>query len=479
MASKMIWKIPYPKLPLFCGAIALAALQTIRAEFRDWESSDGRKTLAEFVKLDGDTIHLKLANGKIGKVEISKLSEVDQEFVRNLEKPPAKQPESTPEVSPVKKPEGKIEWPNDAGMEIPEDVLKPFVYPEGSARKFGDEYWSPEGKQIWKDAQFRGNGLKFHNGFAKTQTSMNLSNSKPGLVNTDGVFVIGGTSTKALPEGTVGIGDHGDNGLTAFGQKVGNEVLWGYMDIDGKVVLEPKWQSAGRFSQGLAAVSETTSGPVYLQGLKANGILLAGKYKYINEKGEVVVPGDFQMAMPFGNDGLAAVWMPPEDETKKAAEAWAFVRKDGSILVLGTFLNQLAEFRNGRLVTADSIYNTEGEKIFSAPDKFALFDAPDDSGVCILKSLLSGFPHRLVDRKSGQCYGPLLNYKAIHMFSEGLACFSPDGKKYGYIDRSGKIVIEPRFSSSSNFESGCISVRDPETGKIEYRNKKGELFKEG
>lgn len=459
---------------LFLATVSLS-LPSVDAEGRIWESADGRKIEAAFVKLEAGIVHLKLGNDKIGKVEISKLSEADQVFLRNLNKQPTKNHEITPPAEP----ETKVEWPNDAGMEIPPDLLQPLSHPPGTARKIGDEYWTPDGQQIWKDATFDGNGLTFFGDYAKAQTSRKLGQANYGLVNLEGVFVLGGDSAKPLPEGTIWIGDPGDDGLTAFSRKTGDEDLWGYMDQDGKVVLEPKWQSAGRFSEGLAAVSETKTKLVQLSA-GSREILFAGKYNYIDAKGETIIPGDFHVARPFGKDGLAAVWLPPEDETKPSGEAWAFIRKEGSVFVPGEVLGRLAEFRDGRLVTSDAIYDAEGRKIFSAPDNFRLVDANDDSGVCLLIGSYKR-PHRLVHRKSGKCYGPELRYDLglSTGFSEGFACVgSLEGKIYGYIDRSGNMAIEPQFRSFSTFDGGYFSVANRETTKIEYWNSKGKLFKE-
>jgi hypothetical protein len=33
-------------------------------------------------------------------------------------------------------------------------------------------------------------------------------------------------------------------------------------------------------------------------------------------------------------------------------------------------------------------------------------------------------------------------------FSEGLACVTPDGKKYGYIDKTGQFVITPQYEGN-------------------------------
>lgn len=55
-------------------------------------------------------------------------------------------------------------------------------------------------------------------------------------------------------------------------------------------------------------------------------------------------------------------------------------------------------------------------------------------------------------------------YKQIGFFSEGLAAVSEGSDKYtakfGYIDRTGKMVIEPKFASKSAFNDGLAAAKE-------------------
>lgn len=62
----------------------------------------------------------------------------------------------------------------------------------------------------------------------------------------------------------------------------------GFRDLDGNIVIEPKYESAEMFAEGLSAVTLAKDG-------------LTG---YINTKGEMVIPPTFEYAGSFGN-GLA------------------------------------------------------------------------------------------------------------------------------------------------------------------------------
>lgn len=51
----------------------------------------------------------------------------------------------------------------------------------------------------------------------------------------------------------------------------------------------------------------------------------------------------------------------------------------------------------------------------------------------------------------------ITKYKTAEKFSEGLAAVS-DGRLWGYIDKTGKCVIEPRFVYAGNFKNGRAEV---------------------
>lgn len=68
----------------------------------------------------------------------------------------------------------------------------------------------------------------------------------------------------------------------------GEDSLYGYMDTNGKVEIEPQFECAYVFSNGLARVR------------------MDGEYGYINEKGEVVIPAIYLDGTSF-SDGYAFV----------------------------------------------------------------------------------------------------------------------------------------------------------------------------
>lgn len=69
--------------------------------------------------------------------------------------------------------------------------------------------------------------------------------------------------------------------------KVGEQ--WGFISTEGEMVIEPQFESALSFSNGLAAVQQD------------------GKWGYINLDGEFKIPPQFESAMPFSESGTAPV----------------------------------------------------------------------------------------------------------------------------------------------------------------------------
>jgi len=65
-------------------------------------------------------------------------------------------------------------------------------------------------------------------------------------------------------------------------------------------------------------------------------------------------------------------------------------------------------------------------------------------------------------------------------FSEGLALVSIEDEgigKYGYIDKTGKIIINPQFDDAESFSEGLAAVRigDYRTGKYGYIDRTGKI----
>ena len=64
---------------------------------------------------------------------------------------------------------------------------------------------------------------------------------------------------------------------------------YGFIDGSGKIVIQPQFEQASGFSEGLAAVQ------------------MGGKWGYIDPRGRLAISPQFDLADPFSDNGLAVV----------------------------------------------------------------------------------------------------------------------------------------------------------------------------
>lgn len=70
-----------------------------------------------------------------------------------------------------------------------------------------------------------------------------------------------------------------------------NSDLWGYIDKQTNWIVKPQFCMAGRFSEGLAAV--------YIGGISLDSGCRGGKWGFINTKGKIVIPAQFDRVWAF------------------------------------------------------------------------------------------------------------------------------------------------------------------------------------
>ena len=74
--------------------------------------------------------------------------------------------------------------------------------------------------------------------------------------------------------------------------------------------------------------------------------------------------------------------------------------------------------------------------------------------------------------KTGKVVSPC-RWMHIENFSEGLASVEDDNGKYGFIDKTGKVVIPCKWDGAGNFHEGLAWVID-DNGKYGFIDKTGE-----
>ena len=261
----------------------------------------------------------------------------------------------------------------------------------------------------------------------------------------------------------------------------------GYIDETGKFAINPQFQFATRFSEGLAAVQlgdkmgfiDKTGKFVINPQFEASGILMGafssfsegfalinigGKYGFIDRMGKIAINPQFESAMPFF-EGLTAVRM---------GGKWGFADKEGKIVInpqfesATPFVNGLAAIQMGKQwgyidKTGKIIINPQFD--FAAPfssEGIALVFLTGKAGYIDKQGKYLVNPQFSVP---GNIRGEDLVFWALTItndlsrlsFSEGLALANIgdssqfEKTNFGYVDKSGKITINPQFKLAFPF----------------------------
>lgn len=203
------------------------------------------------------------------------------------------------------------------------------------------------------------------------------------------------------------------------GEALADNSRWGFIDTSGKVVIPP-------FIEELP--SSTTEEDDFHDGL---AVIQANSIKgFMDKTGKVMIPPKFSYVYPF-SEGVAAV------ATDKKGDQWGFINKSGELVFewASLFAEGLAPVN--RTHSCGYI---------------------DHSGTLVLKPPLSEG-----EKDCATVWG---------QFAEDLARWK-FGTKYGFIDRTGKTVVEPRFDLTFDFAEGLATVSVE--GKWGYIDKTGSM----
>ena len=224
----------------------------------------------------------------------------------------------------------------------------------------------------------------------------------------------------------------------------------GFIDRDGKIVIEPAFEKAYPFSDGLAAVRKR------------------GAWGFIDTQGRVVIEPQFVSVGPF-SDGLAIF------EDKRRANKKGYIDKFGKVVIEPRF-DAAADFRNG--VAKVGFATLRGKLLSWFADIGVECDSKfiDRTGEIVPEPppqhFATGDPGELIPFRKGHSAGYLNaqgevviapQFEVASAFSEGLACVGKRGL-FGYIDTRGEWVISPRFQHVNGFSDGLAGVPLGENG---------------
>ncbi len=264
----------------------------------------------------------------------------------------------------------------------------------------------------------------------------------------------------------------------------------GYIDENGKYVINPQFEFAGRFSDSLAAVASggkvgyidktgkyainpqfelMQSGPANLTTLSLNTfseglaqVKIGEKIGFIDKTGKIIINPQFDNAFPFF-DGLSAT---------QIGSKWGFVDKEGKIVINPQFDNA-QPFINGLaavIIGGKCGYVDKTGKIVINPQFDQGYPFSDNGLARVWTGGKTGF----IDREGKYVINPqfgglgsdydvrvLMIFTSdiqLLSFSEGFAPVKVGDKDAGFIDETGKIVINPQFNFASPFYGGLAIV---------------------
>lgn len=253
---------------------------------------------------------------------------------------------------------------------------------------------------------------------------------------------------------------------------------WGYINQNGKIVIEPEFEAARPFSEGLAIVyldgahgyiksdGVFAIAPEYIEVNPFSGGLAAvkpqkklfsfaigkGNYTYINRLGKKVIEGDFYNPQPF-SDNRAAVMF-------KKSGKYAYIDEKGNRITEAKF-DRAFPFAGGVAVGGikggnDFLIDKNGNTIKEFHD-IKIKNGFSDGLALVFADNRHGF----INTK-GELVIPL-KLGVANSFSEGMAAVEHAHRgKYGFINKQGDFVIEPVYLSARNFYYGLAAVETTE-----------------
>lgn len=189
---------------------------------------------------------------------------------------------------------------------------------------------------------------------------------------------------------------------------------------------------------------------------------LPAKYGFIGKSGDFVIPAKYDRAHVF-SEGLAAV---SEDGL------YGYVNTEGRMVIP-------PQFEEARIFS-EGLATVKMDKVYSLIDRSGKIPQPEYRGTGDIGPFKEGIARRgsgsgFVDRRLKKVAG---GFDYVCNFSEGLACvYSIDRHPgYGYINTSGRFVLEPRyeFDDAWEFSEGLAAMQTPDC-KYGFIDKSGEF----
>lgn len=259
---------------------------------------------------------------------------------------------------------------------------------------------------------------------------------------------------------------------------------WGYVDKDGKFVINPQFKQAYTFAEDLALIQNSE-----------------GKYGFIDEQGKLTIPAVYKDATSF-SEGLAAVVKENQkiefidksgktilnlDANIETAQGFSeglalvelngkksYIDKTGKVVITNRFDNAY-NFSEGFALIRQKVKEDDKYGYIDKTGKIVITPQFDDANFFFENraSIKVDKKYGFIDKTGKIVISP--QFDEVTIFSQNLAAVK-QGDLWGFIDKEGKFVINPQFKSVYNFNSaGLCPVKSTTNDKWGFINKDGKM----
>lgn len=304
-------------------------------------------------------------------------------------------------------------------------------------------------------------------GFSESRLPLRReSKGKIGYIDKTGTFVINPQFDEARPF------SEGLAGVCWYQEPVTKspERRCGYIDSQGNLVIKPRFAYVRSFQNGLAVVQtpENKLGHEARLGVidREGNYLVEPNLDFVNLKDRYAVANPElkeRDSTPFYS-GLLRVRVPDSEFSLHGSDdgipddifgpgKWGYVRKTGGYVIKPRFR---------------SATNFSEERAVVEIDKNDAGYSPAWRG----KTVLIDTTGNIINTR-GQNPEPILSWTTTPPFKEGITLAQASNKRYGFINRDGRWAIRPVFSEIRNFSEGFAAAKDAENHKWGYINQQG------
>lgn len=267
--------------------------------------------------------------------------------------------------------------------------------------------------------------------------------------------------------------------------KVGDK--WGYINAQGAITIQPRWKSNDGwvpavmpFHEGFAVVTEYAG-----WGVLDDSNYWTYNCGYINRKGEYVVPPRLRQSCGDVKDGLAIIAMDFNDPKYEKGKGWVgYMNTKGNWLTPSRFF-AASYFVDGAARVKDEsgeyFIDKAGRRI-AKPARECQWSNNFYEGLALAFSEKEKRYDGFINEQCEYAFKLAAEIKTDDTrFAEGLAAVykeTADGKLFGYIDRTGKLIIPFQFAAASSFSEGlaAVTIDKKDERTFAYINRQGEII---